>query len=286
MRKLFARLIAAFAKFVTLGFGEERRTQVLLRAREGIEAELSIALPNGNRLLFCDNTHSTLKIIRDCQLSEPDTAAWIDAMPEDGLLWDIGSNIGFFTLYAAALLSKDGIRVVAFEPAAANFGALNRNLERNAMADHAIAYCIALAGTTRTGRLNMDTAGRGTSAGGFYNGFESEIGPLDRVMNTQFRQGSIGFSIDGFVEIFQPPLPTHIKIDVDGIEAEILRGGRRTLSADSVQSVIVEMEGDLNSDRNRELFNLMKELGFVPTPKQSPGLRNIIFLRAETDARD
>ncbi len=75
------------------------------------------------------------------------------------------------------------------------------------------------------------------------------------------------------------PLPTHIKMDVDGIEAEILRGGKRTLSARSVRSMIIEMEGDLGSERNREVFDLMEELGFAPRPRLSPDLRNVIFER-------
>ena len=89
--------------------------------------------------------------------------------------------------------------------------------------------------------------------------------------------------MDDFEQMFQPPLPTHIKIDVDGIEAEILRGGKRTLSGKSVRSMSVEMEGDLNSERSREVFGLMDELGFVPRPKQSPELRNVIFERPAAD---
>ncbi|MCY4231758.1 MAG: hypothetical protein OXF26_12970 [Alphaproteobacteria bacterium] len=73
--------------------------------------------------------------------------------------------------------------------------------------------------------------------------------------------------------IFTPPLPTHIKRD--GIEAEILSRGRRTLSA---RSMIIEMEGDLDSQQNREVFDLMDELGFVP--RLSPELQTIIFDRS------
>lgn len=257
----------------------ERRKKVFDRVRDNLDVELSVPIPNGITISFYNNTEFTFRIVRDCQIFEPDTAVWIERMPPDGLLWDIGSNVGFFTLYAASLLSGDGIRVVAFEPAAANYGALNRNIEGNAMTDHVVAFCIALAETTRIGRLNMDAAAGGTLAGSFVNGFESEIGPLDQAINTQFRQGSVGFSIDDFVEMFQPPLPTHIKMDVDGIEAAILRGGKRTLSENFVRSMIIELEGDLNSDRNRELFGLMAELGFVPRPRLSPELRNVVFER-------
>ena len=215
---------------------------------------------------------------------EPDTLAWIDAMPEGACLWDIGANIGVYSLYAAAT----GVSVVAFEPAAANFAALNANVERNGAADRIAAYCVAFAGETKLGRLNMAEKGRGSAAGSFFNAFETEIHVAeesggDRYLRTLFRQGAVGFGIDEFAERFDPPLPTHVKLDVDNIEADILRGGRRVLSAASVRSMLVEMQGDLDSDRNRELFALMAELGFVARPKQSPELRNVIFERPAAD---
>ena len=70
-----------------------------------------------------------------------------------------------------------------------------------------------------------------------------------------------------------------MKIDVDGIEADILRGDRRTLSAPSVRSMIVEIERDLSSPHNREILALMAEFGFKARPKASPQLRNVVFDR-------
>ena len=201
-------------------------------------------------------------------------------MPEDGCLWDIGANIGVYTLAAAFRLKGDDVRVVAFEPAAANFGALNMNIELNGIGKHAVAYCVALSGETKIGRLKMGKLGLGTLAGSWYNSFESDLVNIidDTPIDVIFEQGSLGFSIDDFVRMFKPPSPTHIKLDVDNIEADILRGGKRTLSR-SVHSMLIEMEGNLNSDRNQELFRLMEELGFVPRPKQLPDLRNVIFER-------
>lgn len=42
--------------------------------------------------------------------------------------------------------------------------------------------------------------------------------------------------------------------------------------------MIIEMEGDLDSQQNREVFDLMDELGFVP--RLSPELQTIIFDRS------
>ena len=111
------------------------------------------------------------------------------------------------------------------------------------------------------------------------HGFGAVANQFGEPIDVRFRQGAVGFSIDDFVATFSPPLPTHVKIDVDGIEAQILRGGRKTLAAPSVESMIVEIERDLESPHNREIMELMTGLGFVARPKASPDLRNVIFDR-------
>ena len=32
---------------------------------------------------------------------EPETLEWIDQLPQNSLLWDIGANVGLYTVYAA-----------------------------------------------------------------------------------------------------------------------------------------------------------------------------------------
>ncbi len=159
MKKTLAWIILLFAKLITMNMNQLRRNLVLLRVRDRLGIEIAIEISSGVYIKFQDNTEETLRIIQDCQQVEADTIGWIDSMPEDGVLWDIGGNIGFFTLYAAFKLRGGGIRVVAFEPTAANYQALNHNIEENGMMDHIVAYCVALAGETRVGRLNIASDG-------------------------------------------------------------------------------------------------------------------------------
>ena len=44
---------------------------------------------------------------------EPETLEWIDRMNDDSVLWDIGANVGIYSIYAA--VSKRA-NVIAFEP--------------------------------------------------------------------------------------------------------------------------------------------------------------------------
>ena len=235
---------------------------------DGGKSEVST---KSGRLLFVPAARLSPSSAVQLLAHEPDTVEWIEAFTEGAVYWDIGANIGVFALYAGL---KPGVRVLAFEPAAGSFAVLNRNIELNSI-DRITAYCVAFTQETKLDSLNMSS----TSPGGSMHGFGSERDQFNRTINVKFRQGAVGFSIDDFVTMFSPPRPTHVKIDVDGIEANILRGGRDTFSAPSVRSMIVEIEGDMASQHNREILQLMDEFGFVARPKASPLLRNVVFNR-------
>ena len=138
-----------------------------------------------------------------------------------------------------------------------------------------VAYQIAFDSNTKLGRLNQVDTGVGAAM----HGFNTEKDQFERPIATRFRQGAIGFSVDDFVQQFSPPLPTHVKIDVDGLELDILEGGAKTFSAPSVRSMIVELEG--SGERQAEIVRLMAELGFMAEPKASPSHRNMVFRRSE-----
>lgn len=52
----------------------------------------------------------------------------------------------------------------------------------------------------------------------------------------------MGFTVDAFVKQFDPPFPTHIKIDVDGIEDKIIQGAPETLRDSRLQSLLIELD--------------------------------------------
>ena len=272
MRKFVAKAIVAFARLVTLPFGPFRRRDTRIIARDFLLATHPVDTRRG-RLTFDANTRYGFRGAWNFHVGEPDTLEWLDSLPDAACFWDIGANIGSFSLYAALGNKR---RVLAFEPAAASFSVLNRNIELNRMSDRIVAYCIAFSEETRLDVLNMAS----TSAGSSMHGFGTESDQFDEVIKTRFRQGAVGFAIDDFVAAFSPPLPTHVKIDVDGLEAGILRGGQDTLSAPGVESMSVEIEGNPDSPRNREILTLMTALGFAARPKAAPEIRNVIFDRA------
>jgi FkbM family methyltransferase len=167
---------------------------------------------------------------------EPDTIAWIDSFRRRDVFWDVGANVGVFSLYAAR---RRGVHVLAFEPSAENYMVLCRNVSINALDGLVVPYCIALAGSTELGVLNSPSREMGASLHQF-----GERGETSRYWDGckhTSAQGMIGFTIDGLIRQFRPPFPSHLKLDVDGLEWQILQGAHQTLRDPRLQSVMAEL---------------------------------------------
>ena len=92
---------------------------------------------------------------------EPETLEWIDHLPQNSLVWDIGANVGLYTVYAAL---KRKSRVVAFEPSVFNLELLARNLYLNHLQDRVTLLPIALSDQMGSNKLRMSSTEWG---GGF-----------------------------------------------------------------------------------------------------------------------
>jgi FkbM family methyltransferase len=166
---------------------------------------------------------------------EPETIEWIDSFDDGDTFWDIGANIGIYSVYAAI---NRKVRVLAFEPSAGNYFLLNRNIEINGLTDVLRAFCLAFSDTASLDVLNMQSTG----LGGALSSFGSTVDESGREFVPIFRQGMIGYSVDGFVAQFKPAFPSHLKIDVDGIEDRIILGAAATLSDARLKSISIELD--------------------------------------------
>jgi FkbM family methyltransferase len=204
---------------------------------------------------------------------EPETIAWLDGIEPASVLWDVGANVGGFTLYAAI---KRRARVVAFEPAAANFLTLNRNIELNDLHDRVTAFCIAVAPKTGINVLYMPSTDFGASLCNYGTPTDFQGNPFQPT----FEQGAVGFTLDDLVAWL--PFPSHLKIDVDGLERDIIRAGDAMLSDQRLRSAAIEL------DRARpqlvlEVVDTMRRHGFKHLNEgaepRSQVVMNAIFAR-------
>jgi FkbM family methyltransferase len=166
---------------------------------------------------------------------EPETIEWIDTFSDGDVFWDIGANVGVYSLYAAL---KPNIRVLAYEPAACNYYVLNKNIEINRMDERIESFCIAFNDNSRLDYFYMGS----TELGSSMHSFEKAVDWKGNAMSATFKQAMIGFTIDQFVEQFHPAFPNHIKIDVDGNEDKIISGAQKTLSDRRLKSLLIELD--------------------------------------------
>lgn len=125
-------------------------------------------------------------------------------------VWDIGANVGLFTLPAALGVGTAG-RVIAFEPFPRNLEHLERHLALNALRHVTV---VAAAVGAEAGTVAM-------SEGDSPSEFHADPSGTWRVP---------AVTLDGWRRDTGEPLPDVVKIDVEGAEADVLRGGRESFA--------------------------------------------------------
>ena len=209
---------------------------------------------------------------------EPDTLAWIDAFFKPGdVFYDVGANIGQYALYAAKRL-QGRCRVLAFEPEALNYAKLNVNIVLNGQSETIDAYCLAVAGQTGFDRFYV----RAFSPGASLHAFGRPVKQGDVPFAPRHRQGMLGVTLDDLVGRYELPFPNHIKIDVDGIEDQIIYGAERVLADPRLRTVLVEvyMHKDLAAQIETVFYRHQFALSNSAAVTYEPGTaQNLIFRR-------
>ena len=147
---------------------------------------------------------------------EPDTISWIDTFPSDAVFWDIGANVGTFTIYAG----EKNLQVIAVEPSYLNLDLLTRNVISNQLSQNVTIIPFGVGESTSLKKLYLSS--KQLTWGGAHNSLGLNIGFDGQPLQDPVSLNSMCFSIDDLVEMLGINSPTHIKIDVDGLEAEVL----------------------------------------------------------------
>jgi len=189
---------------------------------------------------------------------EPETIAWLDHQAaEGGVFYDVGANIGAYSLYAA--LANAELMVYSFEPVENNYIALldNRRLnEKNPeFKNNVNPFNIALSDCNGISRIYIKDDRVGNS-GAQLNSPQDEYGDAFSPVKVDT---ILSVSIDCLVREFSFPSPNFVKIDVDGLEGKIISGMTDTLKEESLRSVLVEIN---SADQDDDFFGLFGSFGF------------------------
>lgn len=242
----------------------------ILITTEKIILKVIKLLPIKLKVLFSQYTISNVKLdykARDIFLSassknefyrrkscekEPETVRWLEKNLAIGdVFWDIGANVGAYTLIAANLVGDQG-DVISFEPEPSNFYALNRNIRLNKFSN-VTPLCLALADENKVFEISLSS---------FEPGSASHDWGLIKKDSAHLEDGGMTQKIlcangDFIINELKIPLPKILKIDVDGAELLVIKGLDKILKF-NVAHLIIE----LSQVNYKIAMSRLKDLGF------------------------
>jgi len=145
-------------------------------------------------------------------------------IPAFDLFIDVGANIGTYSIIAG----KRALSTIAFEPIETNYNSLVKNIELNQLEKFIIPYRFGLGEKAETSRFNFYPLKPGASG----------KNPLKK------RGEQIEVQIENFDHLELPNIISAtnilIKIDVEGMETEVLRGMQNLISQNKGMTLIIE----------------------------------------------
>ena len=213
---------------------------------------------------------------------EPETVKWIESNFKKGdIAFDIGANIGAYALIMSRIIGSKGM-VYAFEPSWPNFYHLNKNIILNKCQSNTTALNIALSSDKKISNFNY----RDLEFGSSLHTFDTPVDFVGNIFTPKVCQPVLSYSVDQFVKEFNIGHVNHIKLDVDGHEAEIIKGAKKILQSKVCRSMMVEFNEEFKADL--ECIDFLKFCSFKIVSKQanpsvickSDSIYNYIFVKS------
>ncbi|HYO49257.1 MAG TPA: FkbM family methyltransferase [Chloroflexia bacterium] len=180
---------------------------------------------------------------------------------QGGVLYDIGSHMGYYT---CAWLALGGERVEAFEPAPFNRRMLEETLARNHLSDRVRVHGVALGDTNGQATLVISEDDIGAASAAY----------LDQTRSTNTLTNSAHFplpnskrvnvpvrKLDDLFEEMSLPAPAALKLDVEGAEAYVLAGAGRLIS-EYRPAILCEVH---TTEGGMQIAHRMSKLGYELT---------------------
>ena len=167
-----------------------------------------IVIPEGEARGLRIVVDSTSLVWATGRVELPVQRALVASLRAGAVVYDVGANVGFYTLLAARAVGRAG-HVVAFEPHPENLRALERNIALNALTNVTV---VAAAVTSARGRGRLSAGNRALASLGADRGIEVKI-----------------LALDDYVASHPELAPDVVKLDVEGHELEAIAGFGRGL---------------------------------------------------------
>jgi len=182
---------------------------------------------------------------------EPETLNWINSFDKSSHFWDIGANVGLYSIYAAIVKNCN---VCAFEPSVFNLELLAKNINLNSLTDQINIFPIILSDKQSIGTFSNSSLANGAALSSLIKSSKS-----DQELKSKCVYKMPVFQLDSICEIYKIKKPRYLKIDVDGLEYSIIKGGRSILK--NIKSLLIEIDNEQPLTK-KNIFKILEEEGF------------------------
>lgn len=197
------------------------------------------------------NEHTKYRV-ESLRTKEPWTMEWLESLTENHVLVDVGANVGTYSLWAA---KNRGTMVYAFEPESQNFALLTQNIYINELENLVKGVNLSLSDRIGLSELNLVEFMPGSSCHQVDS--ELDFGGTPKT-DFVFKQACFSVTLDFLTQNSYIKQPTHIKLDIDGLEPRVITGAFKTLQ--KVQSLVIEV--NTNLPEHLAMIKLLTALGF------------------------
>lgn len=182
---------------------------------------------------------------------EKEVLDYIDSIPNDENLYDLGACLGYFSMYA----DKKGLDVYCFEVEDKNFIGLNDNIKLNNC--NVKAYNVGISdGKSKTMELMI---GQDWFGGRHKTLNTNNFVGMEGIKHENYRKKLVTtYSLDEFILENELPQPQNIKVDIDGSEYDFLIGSPKSLGG--AKTMMIEM--NLKSKKYEEMIDIILSYGF------------------------
>ncbi|HVZ42342.1 MAG TPA: FkbM family methyltransferase [Ramlibacter sp.] len=182
---------------------------------------------------------------------------------ERPLVFDIGANLGGFAVRAAKMIQQSGGSVWAFEPQRIVYYQLCGNIFLNRL-DNVVAYNYAVGETDATLELPVPDYARLSNVGGY--SVEAKWRELNGTQGfmTAATEAVRCVCLDNLAV---PRRVNFIKLDVEGLELQVLRGAAKFLAAQGYPPIFFEVwDTPWFAEGKKALLDYVLGLGYEVTP--------------------
>ena len=260
MIKKLSYTIYLLLKIINLVLEKFFNRNILVWVRSYIEKDAykKVKLKSGKYLIFFVPNYLIDLLVRDFYKKEPETIQWIDNFKKEKkiIFWDIGSNIGLYSIYAATNI--ENIEVISFEPSASNLRILSRNISINHLENKIKIFQIPL-GVHKNNFLKFNEGK--FIEGESNNSIDKNIDFEGKEMKPDNKYQIFSTNIDQIIYDQILDVPDYIKIDVDGVEHLILEGGIKLFKNPKILEIQIEINENY-VDQYNNVLKIMDECLF------------------------